>query len=296
MTTLTPAEQQKMREVATQVSSVVEAARAIEVQTPKQAACAAGFLQGIAQAKRQSEAARKLLVGALNDHVKTINDQFRPKAESLDEADGLVREKVLAFQQEQERQRAAEQARLDAIRREEEEKAEAERRRLAQEAAEAERIAAEAERQRQAEIAAQAGERRNMIAAMDDAALNFLAFAPSSDASEDELRMAHKEIEARKAAREAQEYAALARQEAEDAQQREIAVKSTPALAVAAPTALAGISGRTEWKGTVIDPSQVPEEYKIIDQKKINAVVKAGVRSIPGVKIEQVSGLAVRAK
>jgi fused signal recognition particle receptor len=293
-TALVPAEQEKVQEVATHVSSVVEAAQAIEVRTPEHASYAAGFLTEIASAKRQSEVARRVLVDPLNAHVKTINDLFTPKKESLDEADKLVRGKVLTFQQQQKRQQEAEQARLDAIRRGEEEKAEAERRRLAHEAAEAERIATEAEAKRQAEMAARASERRQEIAAMNSDALGVLL--GDSEASDEDSRMAQEESHARKTAREAQESAAKARQEAEEAQQREIAVKSAPALAVATPTSLAGVSGRTEWKGTVIDESQVPREYLVVDMKKINAVVKAGVREIPGVKIEQVAGLAVRAQ
>lgn len=45
------------------------------------------------------------------------------------------------------------------------------------------------------------------------------------------------------------------------------------------------VSFREVWSFEITDPAQVPDEYKVIDEKKIGAVVKAGVRSIPGVHI-----------
>ena len=51
---------------------------------------------------------------------------------------------------------------------------------------------------------------------------------------------------------------------------------------------------RKTWKATVVDPFEVPREYLAINEKAINAAVKAGVREIPGVVIEQVEGLAIR--
>jgi len=50
---------------------------------------------------------------------------------------------------------------------------------------------------------------------------------------------------------------------------------------------------RQVWTFKIVDPSQVPDEYKIIDEKKIAAVVKAGVRHIPGVEIYPMSSLVV---
>lgn len=44
---------------------------------------------------------------------------------------------------------------------------------------------------------------------------------------------------------------------------------------------------RREWKGTVVDPEQVPREYCSPDQKKINEAVKLGVREIAGVEIKE---------
>jgi len=50
---------------------------------------------------------------------------------------------------------------------------------------------------------------------------------------------------------------------------------------------------RQVWTFKIVDPSKVPDEYKVIDEKKIAAVVKAGIRSIPGVEIYPTSSLVV---
>ena len=50
---------------------------------------------------------------------------------------------------------------------------------------------------------------------------------------------------------------------------------------------------RQVWTFKIVDPSKVPNEYKVIDEKKIAAVVKAGIRNIPGVEIYPTSSLVV---
>ena len=44
-----------------------------------------------------------------------------------------------------------------------------------------------------------------------------------------------------------------------------------------------------------LDAALVPREYLIVDEKQIRQAVRDGVREIPGVRIEQVDELAVRA-
>jgi hypothetical protein len=44
-------------------------------------------------------------------------------------------------------------------------------------------------------------------------------------------------------------------------------------------------TGRTVWKWSVEDLSKVPDEYFILDEKKINGLVRGGVREIAGLKI-----------
>jgi hypothetical protein len=297
-TDITPGvEDQEVQEVAQQVADVVELAVAIEVSTPADAQAATELLARIAQQKKRNEEARKFLVKPLNDHVKVINARFAQTAAPLDEADGVVRGKVLAFRQVEERERAAEQARLDAERREAEQRAEAERRRLALEGQERAAEAARAEEARQREIAEEADERRREIAAMSDDNLKVM-LAESGGLSESDVRAAADELDARRNAREAQEAAAAAEQAEQEARVAELQAKSAPAAEVAAPAKLQSASGSAattkRWTATVIDDTLVPREYLSVDEKKIRTAVREGVREIPGVRIEQVDGLAVR--
>lgn len=53
---------------------------------------------------------------------------------------------------------------------------------------------------------------------------------------------------------------------------------------------------RTTWDFQIVDESLIPREYMVVDEKKIRAVVKAGIRNIPGVNIYQAETLSVRAR
>lgn len=44
-------------------------------------------------------------------------------------------------------------------------------------------------------------------------------------------------------------------------------------------------SGRKTWTFELIDLSKVPEEYKILDEKKVRDAVRAGIRQIEGIRI-----------
>jgi colicin import membrane protein len=278
------------------VNETVEAARAIEVRTPEQAQGAVEFLAKIADARKRSEAARKFLVEPMNRHVKAINDRFKQNAVPLDEADQLVRAKLLDFRKDEERRVAEEQARVDAERRKQEAEAEVERRRQAEEAERVERERQAAERARQAQLREAANERAREISMLDDGELGGLIARSPEDS--DDMALARQEFASRQQAREARERADTARREAEEAQQREIAAKSAAAVTVR-PTDLASASGsastRKRWTATVTDATRIPREYLAVDQKAINAAVKEGVREIAGVTIEQVDELAVRA-
>jgi hypothetical protein len=279
-------------EAVEEVNETVAAARMLEVGSPEQALAAVEFLAKIADAKKRNETARKFLVGPMNDHIKAINARFKRNAEPFDEADQLVRGRLLAYKQQEDARLAEEQAALDARRREQEAAAEAERRRQAQEAARVEREAQEGEERRQAQLREAANERAREISKLTDEELSRMMQGTGSDAD-----LAEAEFTSRTAAREAQERADTARRGAEEAQQLEIAAKSAPA-AVATTTALTSASGsastRKVWRATVVDEELIPRHYLKIDQAAINAAVKAGERTIPGVRIEQVDELAVR--
>lgn len=58
-----------------------------------------------------------------------------------------------------------------------------------------------------------------------------------------------------------------------------------------------GILGKaTIWKFEVIDFASVPDEYKIVDTAKVGKVVRAGLRSIPGIRIYPEETLRVTAQ
>lgn len=237
-------EEQALAEVTSEISEVVTRAQRLAVATPEQAEEATAFLAELKAAKDRSERARRFLVDPLNAHVRQINDRIKGDRVPLEEADTMVRKKLLAYSREQARRRAEEQARLDAERREDEQAAEAERRKREREA-------------QQAEAAAHAG---------------------VAD----------------------QEAVERARLRSEEAIQRSIAVRSAPAPSTAAPAPMNAGTGsaavRREWKIEVVDISLLPAEYLIADERKLRAVVKAGLREIPGCKIAQVEGLAVRTR
>lgn len=294
-TEVTTAEQGELEETP----RIIAEAQATEVQTPEQAQLATEFLSQIAAIKRQDESARKTLVKPLNDHVKMINDRFKRRSVPLDEADQIVRGKVLAYETEQQRLRAQEQARLDRERREAEAKAEAERKAAVEAQQKAEREAREAEERRAAERSAAENARRAEIAEMDDQSLIALAAGVKDGDETPDALMAAQELNAREGARKAQEAAAQAERRAEEARQREIAAKSAPA-AVATQAPLQSQSGkantRKRWVAEVIDIEQVPRQYLVVDQAALNAAVRSGVREIPGVKIEQKTELSVRSR
>jgi len=61
-------------------------------------------------------------------------------------------------------------------------------------------------------------------------------------------------------------------------------------------TSLGSASTKKVWTFRIVDESLIPREYLMVDTKKIAAVVKAGIRQIPGVEIFQEEQLAVRAR
>jgi len=67
-----------------------------------------------------------------------------------------------------------------------------------------------------------------------------------------------------------------------------------PAKTVQADLGTASV--KQVWTYEIVDENQIPREYLMVDEKKIAAVVKAGVRNIPGVRIYQADQLAIRAR
>lgn len=50
---------------------------------------------------------------------------------------------------------------------------------------------------------------------------------------------------------------------------------------------IGGIVAKDVWTFEIIDSSQVPDQYKVVDEVKIRAAIRSGVREIAGIKIYQ---------
>jgi len=61
-------------------------------------------------------------------------------------------------------------------------------------------------------------------------------------------------------------------------------------------TDLGRVGTATIWKFEVIDFSQLPDEYKLVDATKLGKVVRAGLRIIPGVRIYSEDSLRVNTR
>jgi hypothetical protein len=56
------------------------------------------------------------------------------------------------------------------------------------------------------------------------------------------------------------------------------------------------VSFREKWEGTIMDPSEVPMQYWSVDYGKVATAVDNGLRVIPGIQIEKVRTVVVKAK
>jgi hypothetical protein len=102
-------ETQEIQEIT---SGVVKAAEKVVVDSNEGMLEATDILSWVSNAKKQVEDKRKFLVKPLNDHVKAINEMFKGYMAPLEQADGVLRKKVLIYRQEQERIRREEEERL----------------------------------------------------------------------------------------------------------------------------------------------------------------------------------------
>lgn len=282
----------------------------IEITDEHTEAQANELLSMVAKARRDTEAARKDLVGPLNATVKKINEGFRDTLAPLEHAEAGLKAKIgarLAWHrqraEEAERRRQLEAARVEAEqaaeRRREEEAARAAREAAAREAARLEAEQRRAERERLARLDAKKSEMAARCAQMTDdelrAATSGLASADDSDAAI-LGGLANEELDARQRAREAAEKAAAARQAEQDAREAERAAREAaplPSPAIMPPptsapirTASGTTSTRKDWRIEITNPKDVPREFMRVDEQAILAHVRrtggghiAGVRS-----------------
>ena len=275
-------------------------ARSYVIDCPEMYEAAADDLKSVKAKYKEIEAKRTEIVKPLNEAVKAVNNLFRAPLAYLEEAEGLLKQRLIGYDQEQERKRKAEQERLEAI-------ARAEQARLRAEAEAAERAALEA--RREAERIER--EAREKAAAEARAAAEAIAQAKGAEAKK-AAQKAAEEAAARAAAEAAHRESENARREAEAQEQAEIArEKALDAELMPAPIAMsekpkvAGLSGREKYKAEVTDMAAFvkaianrPDLLGLlkVDESALNKMAGAlkSALSIPGVRVYADRQLASR--
>lgn len=295
-------------EAASGASKALAYAMTIEVVDDQSYELAAEEVKGNKKRWQNLEETRVSFVEPLNKAVKRINDFFRAPLAALAESEKVIEQKMIGYRrQQQEKADAERRAREEAIR-----KAQLEAERLAREQtakAEAEARRKREEEQRQREEAAHrereataAKERELEAQRRGDAAAAAKARAEAE--AQDKARREHEEAE-RKARAEAEKRDEEARAKAAAtlaAAQAAAAVPSTPRTV--APTA-AGTSARKKFKCEVFDKLElvkaiaagtVPLAVCEIPEGPLNRTANAlqGELKYPGVRVTAEESLAFR--
>jgi len=98
-------QQVQFGEMIENVSEIIlQADRAI-IETEETYTRGGDLVKVLSNEKNKLETARKALVKPLNDHIKFINNEFKKQTGILDEAVAIVKRKMIAWANEQERQR-----------------------------------------------------------------------------------------------------------------------------------------------------------------------------------------------
>ncbi len=93
---------------------MLEYVRGWEITTPEKAIHAGNDLKAIKTLAKEIEAKRTAITGPLNKALKEVNTLFRPAKSWLKEAEGILKSKLLEYQNEQERVAREAQAKADA--------------------------------------------------------------------------------------------------------------------------------------------------------------------------------------
>ncbi len=108
----------------TKSEEMLEYVRGWEIITADQLVAAGGDLQAIKILAKEVNGKRLAITKPLNDALKEVNALFKPAKEWLSQAETILKGKILAFQNEQERLARELQAKADADARKEREKLE----------------------------------------------------------------------------------------------------------------------------------------------------------------------------
>lgn len=245
---------------AVDIGPYVESAKTIAIENAEDAEGAIEVLAALKRMEKTLESERKAMADPINAAKSRVQNFFAKLKAPIQEAEAILKPKVVAWQDAEDRRIAAENAERE---REAREKMLAEQKRIDDERAEAVAAAKKAADEARAASEALANE--------------------DSEAAEAEA------LAAADAARQAAEALAAKREEkpAFELAEREEAVTTVQ-------TGRGSATRKKRWVAEVVDEAQVPREYMAVDQVKLNAAVRAGVREIPGVKIEQKSDLAMK--
>lgn len=185
---------------------------------------------------------------------RTILNMESELADPAESAETICKTKMLEFVRMQERAAEIERQRLQAI---------------ADEQARVQREAAEAEENRQRQLAEAAAER----------AANYREDAENTDDDDERRRLLKK-------AEKAETKAEIAAETADLNADRAQAIAAPEVVAAVRVPTVAGIATKKVWKFRVTDASLVPDDYKIIDEKKLGALARAmkGTVKVPGVE------------
>lgn len=233
--------------------ALLESAQLLLVDSPTMHEIAADELRTVKTAAAKLEETRKLHVSPLNEEVKYINDWFRQARSLLEQAEADLKQKMLTWQEEQERKRRAEQLKL-------EQEARMERARLASLAQIRERAAQQAaERMRAEQEAAQARERAAQAeAARRQAEIEAAQKAGDEARAAEAARLAQEAIDTAAREHAAAEAAKQEQTEIITAAQAETAASAVATMVITAPVVpspakVAGIATKGTWKGKCTD-------------------------------------------
>lgn len=249
----------------------LDSARAMVIDSDAMYQCAAEDLAAIKKRAKDLEEQRTGIVKPLNEAVKRINDLFRAPLDFLAQAESAIKRGMLTHQDEQEKKRRQEEARLRA---EAEKKAAEERARIeAQRKADEERARLETEKLE--------AERQASLAKGDTVA-----------AAKTEAKI--------------ERVAEVAEIKAASTEEQSAAVYVAPVVSsISAPT-VKGVATKGTWKGEVDDKlamvkfiAEHPQFLHLLDpaQKEINAIAKALKlnHGIAGLRVWEEKTIASRA-
>lgn len=246
----------------TRATAALDRVKAFNIVTADDYAAAASMLAQIKGQWKEVDGQREDLKAPSLEACRRVDAFFRDPLKFLKDGEAIIKQKITAYDAEQERLRKAEQARLEEIaRREREAKEQAAREaaRKAQEAADAARREAEAKRQaeekarRDAEEARARGD-REAAAAADQAAKAAAKEAARFDTKAERVESAGVE---RVAALQAQAATVVA----------PIAQRAVPKVA--------GLRFTEAWKFEIVDPSKINRAFLMPDEQKIRKQVLA---------------------